>query len=140
LTSEVGDPSCVFCRVVGGSEPASTVVSGALVVAFLDAYPVAPGHVLVVPRRHVPSVTDLTAEEGAELWATAQRVATRVKAALAPSVNLHLSDGEAAEQDVPHTHLHVIPRHPGDRVVLDLPGERVDRAELDRVAAVLAAD
>jgi histidine triad (HIT) family protein len=132
------DGTCVFCRVVAGTAPASTVVTGTLVVAFLDTHPVAPGHVLVVPRRHVPSVADLSPEEGAELWATAQRLAGRVRSSLAPAVNLHLSDGEAAEQDVPHVHLHVVPRHPGDRVVIDLPGERASQEELDRVAAALA--
>lgn len=133
------DRSCPFCEIVTGRSAASRVLAGPLVVSFLDTHPVAPGHVLVVPRRHVPSLAGLTTEEGAALWSTTQRLAARVRERLAPAVNLHLSDGAAAEQDVPHVHLHVIPRHPGDRVVIELPGERASRDDLDRVAARLAA-
>lgn len=55
-------------------------------------------------------------------------------------MNLHLADGAEAEQDVPHVHLHVIPRHADDAVTIELPGRRATRDELDRVAASLAHD
>lgn len=69
----------------------------------------------------------------------ARDVAGAVRAGLAPAVNLHLSDGREADQDVPHVHLHVVPRHEDDAVVIDLPGERPGRDELERVAAGLRA-
>ena len=118
----------------------STVASNDLVVAFMDACPVAPGHVLVVPRRHVTKLDGLTPDEGAALWAMTQLLAGRVRARLAPAVNLHLADGVEAEQDVPHVHMHVIPRHGVDAVTIELPGRRAARLELDRIAAALAAD
>lgn len=108
-----------------------------LVTAFMDAAPVAPGHVLVVPRRHVASVGELTVPEGAALWALAQRMCARVRDRCAPAVNLHLAEGAEAEQDVPHVHLHVIPRHAGDHVRIHLPGTRADAADLQATAAVL---
>lgn len=131
---------CPVCEVVGGRGDASVAASSDLVLAFMDAYPVAPGHVLVVPRRHVPSLAGLSPDEGAALWETTQMLAGRVRARLAPSVNLHLADGVEAEQDVPHVHMHVVPRHVEDQVTIQLPGRRAARDELDRVASYLAAD
>jgi histidine triad (HIT) family protein len=55
-------------------------------------------------------------------------------------VNLDLSDGAEAEQDIPHVHMHVVPRHSDDAVAIELPGTRTARHELDRVAAKLAQD
>lgn len=132
-------PDCIFCTLIAGRAPVSIVESDEHVVAFLDAFPVAPGHVLVSPRRHVESLSELTVEEGAALFASARRLAGRVRERLAPAVNLHLSDGAEADQEVPHVHLHVIPRHAGDQVVLDLPGTPRTRQDLDEVAAALTA-
>lgn len=135
----MSEPDCIFCTLISGRAPVSIIESDEHVVAFLDAFPVAPGHVLVSPRRHVETLSELSQDEGAAVFACAQRVAGRVRDRLAPAANLHLSDGVEADQDVPHVHLHVIPRHAGDQVVLDLPGERADRAQLDAVAATLAS-
>lgn len=132
-------PACSFCDLLRDRRDISVVDSDAHVVCFMDAFPVAPGHVLVVPRRHVTSIAELTTEEGRAFWAASQRLAARVLGGLAPAVNLHLSDGAEAEQDVPHVHMHVIPRSDDDRVVIDLPGRRASRGELDEVAAALRA-
>src|SRR5688572_13948652 len=132
--------ACSFCDLLGGKGELSVAASGALTVALMDAFPVAAGHVLVVPRRHVTSLDDLTPDEGVALWDMTHLMARRVRARHAPAVNLHLSDGAAAEQDVPHIHMHVIPRHADDSVSIELPGQQVSRDELDRVAASLALD
>lgn len=138
--SESAEAACTFCEIVSGRAEASVAASDELTVAFMDAYPVAPGHVLVVPRRHVPSLDDLSPDEGAALWGMTQRMVRRVRAKHAQAVSLHLSDGAEAEQDVPHVHMHVVPRHSGDAVVIELPGARATRDELDRVAASLAEE
>ncbi|MFB9733477.1 HIT family protein [Ornithinimicrobium kibberense] len=107
---------------------------------FHGCIPRGPGHVLIVPRRHVPSLDDLSPVEGAALWSMTQLMARGVEGKHAPAVNLHLSDGAEAEQDISHVHMHVVPRHGDDAVVIELPGTRVNRDELDRVAASLAED
>lgn len=135
----MSEPDCTFCALIAGRAPVRIVEEDEHVVAFLDAFPVAPGHVLVTPRRHVERLADLTPPEGAAVFALAQRLATTIRQRLAPAVNLHLSDGAEADQDVPHVHLHVIPRHAGDRVVLELPADPNAREDLDRVAAFLRA-
>lgn len=129
--------SCLFCELAAGRGEVSLVVQDDLVLALMDAYPVAPGHVLVLPRRHVERVADLTEDEGVALWRVAQELCGRVRGSLAPAVNLHLSDGAEADQEVPHVHLHVIPRHAEDRVRIGLPGTQASRDELDEVAEQL---
>ena len=138
--SESAPAACSFCEISNDHGESSVAASDELTVAFMDAYPAAPGHVLIVPRRHVPSLDDLSPVEGAALWSMTQLMARRVKAKHAPAVNLHLSDGAETEQDISHVHMHVVPRHSDDAVAIELPGTRATRDALDRVAASLAED
>lgn len=102
---------CPFCDL----PPDRILRSGRHARALRDAYPVTPGHTLVVPTRHVASLYDLPAAEQAALW----ELAGEVRAALAAShepdgFNIGINDGEAAGQTVGHAHIHVIPRYGGD--------------------------
>ena len=111
-----------------------------LVVALLDIYPINPGHTLVIPRRHVCAFTELTTQEIQQLVLAGQRIASALKVSLAhcEGISLLLADGAAAGQEVPHAHLHVIPRRQGDGFGWRLPpgyGPVADRAELETVAA-----
>ena len=110
--------TCVFCDIVADRGPAHLVYSDDDVVAFLDRAPVARGHTLVVPRRHSSGLADLDPSIGTPLLSAAQRIATALKGAEfgADGVNLALNDGRAAMQTVFHTHVHVVPRHSGDKL------------------------
>jgi diadenosine tetraphosphate (Ap4A) HIT family hydrolase len=131
---------CVFCRIISGEIPGTFVHEDEVAVAFMDVAPANTGHVLVVPRRHAALVPDLDEE-----WAAALlRVARLVDAALRGStlscdgVNLVLSDGEPAGQEVPHAHLHVVPRLAGDAVRFSFGApQQVARADLDAAAAAI---
>ena len=103
---------CPFCQRLASGD---VTEANAQAVAFTDAYPVAAGHTLVVPRRHVASVFDLAAEEYAALWALVAVV--RARLATGPGAldfTLGVNDGAAAGQTVGHAHVHVIPRRAGD--------------------------
>jgi diadenosine tetraphosphate (Ap4A) HIT family hydrolase len=105
------DKPCPFCSL----SPESILDESPHALALLDGYPVARGHTLVVPRRHVASVFDLSPEEWADLWVLVRRVRLRVQALLdADGMNLGVNDGAAAGQTVGHAHVHLIPRHIGD--------------------------
>lgn len=69
---------CVFCKIINGQIPAATLVETDRVVSFLDVNPVNPGHALVVPRRHVESLLDMTQDELQAVASTARRVAAAV--------------------------------------------------------------
>ena len=110
------DSDCVFCQIVQGNSPATFVHEDDVVVAFLDINPVTPGHLLVVPRAHLPALSDVDAATGAHMFNVAQRMAAalRTSGVRCDGVNLFYADGEAAFQEVFHAHLHVLPRFEGD--------------------------
>ena len=106
----------VFCKIVKGQAPASLVYSDEKVLAFMNIRPVNPGHILVIPKVHATGLSDLDEETGGHLFKIGMRIAKAVKQSgvKCEGVNLLLSDGEAAFQEVFHVHLHVIPRFKGD--------------------------
>jgi len=112
---------CVFCGIVAGTVPAWKVAENDRAVAFLTLGPVAEGHSLVVPRRHVTVLEELTSDDLPALWTLVQEVSRRLRAAgFATGTNVIVASGRAAEQEVPHLHVHVVPRKEGDG--LDLNG------------------
>ena len=85
------------------------------VIALHDAYPLARGHTLVVPKSHVASLFELPAADQAALWKLVARVREHLQRELSPAgFTVGVNDGATAGQTVPHAHIHVIPRWPGD--------------------------
>lgn len=129
---------CVFCDIVAGARGASRVLETDAAIAFMDLRQANRGHVLVIPRDHVPDVFALSDETGAALMAAVVRVARAVRDSC-PQQGLSIwqSNGPAAHQEVPHVHFHVHPRLLDDgllRVYPERP-ERPARPELDELAA-----
>ena len=88
---------------------------GGLTVAFLDAYPLAPGHTLVAPRRHEPDLLGLTSAESRALWTLATDLCRELKSEYgADGLTVGVNAGAAAGQTIAHVHLHIVPRHEGD--------------------------
>ncbi|MGQ9700049.1 MAG: HIT family protein [Candidatus Bipolaricaulaceae bacterium] len=107
--------NCPFCQIASGQRLAHVLYEDDAVLAFLDAFPMAPGHTLIVPRSHVERLSQLSEEQAGQLLATAVRVGRALQAVLnAPGLTLGLNDGSVAGQGVPHLHLHLVPRFPGD--------------------------
>lgn len=103
---------CVFCRIVGGREPAEMVNEWPLAVAFQPLNPVTEGHTLIVPRQYVRDVTENPRLSAATMWAAAQHAQNWA------ACNIITSAGVDATQTVFHLHLHVVPRRPGDGLAL----------------------
>lgn len=110
------DPTCIFCQIVAGDADATFIHEDDTVVVFLDINPVTPGHTLVVPRAHMPALSDVDPRTGAHMFNIAQRMAKALRSSglRCDGVNLFYADGEAANQTVFHAHLHVIPRYDDD--------------------------
>ena len=104
---------CVFCRIAAGTDPAHLVLDDADVVAFLDARPVFPGHVLVVPRRHVDTLADLDVADLGRFFGAVQRVERAVRAGMG-SPGSFVAMNNVVSQSVPHLHVHVVPRRRKD--------------------------
>ena len=109
----VRDPSCAFCRIVAGEVDADVVLDDGPVLAFLDHRPVFPGHVLVVPRAHVPTLVDLDDELLVPLMSAVRAVAAAVPRALGAQ-GTFVAANNVVSQSVPHLHWHVVPRTKGD--------------------------
>src|SRR5438874_9610060 len=133
---------CAFCQIVEGSLPASVVYSDSTVMAFMDIQPIVPGHLLVIPKRHAELVSDLQSGEGSACWVIAEMLdkAIRGSGLRVDGVNIFVADGEAAFQDVPHFHIHVIPRYTGDGFSLTFPPSYEtppSRAQLEAIASAI---
>ena len=104
---------CVFCGIVSGAVPAFLVTSEPAGLAFLDTRPVFPGHVLVIPRAHVPTLTDLPPADLPGYFALVQRVTVAVQAGLDADGSF-VAINNVISQSVPHLHTHVVPRRRKD--------------------------
>lgn len=106
-----GGSECPFCRIA----PERVLAESAHAIVILDAFPVSEGHTLVVPRRHVASVFDLPGDVWDDLWRLAAEARDRLfEGTGVTDYNIGVNDGPAAGQTIPHAHIHVIPRRPGD--------------------------
>lgn len=80
-----------------------------------DAFPVSPGHSLVIPKRHIGSYFETTEAERRDMQALLEAAKTGIESELLPQgFNIGINDGAAAGQTVPHLHMHLIPRYVGD--------------------------
>ena len=112
--SDDRDPTCLFCRIVSGEIPSNQVYSDDDVIAFRDVNPQAPLHVLVIPRRHIPSVNSPEAEDGAVLSAMVRAANTiaREQGVAESGYRLVWNVGPDAGQSVFHVHLHLLGGRP----------------------------
>lgn len=140
LTSD--SAACQFCAIARGDDASAEVVcAGEHWVAFFPHEPATPGHTLITPRQHVEDLWAASPVTGGELMQAAIEVGRAIAAALEPDgLNLISSAGAAAEQTVPHLHLHVVPRWEDDGFGRIWPPQAPMRRELKRdVAARIRA-
>jgi histidine triad (HIT) family protein len=104
---------CLFCRIVDGVEAARVVFDDDVAVGFLDARPVFPGHVLVVPRRHVVTLPDLEPDEVGPYFERVRLIAGALPRAVG-SQGTFVANNNVVSQSVAHLHVHVVPRTKGD--------------------------
>ncbi|MFI6403979.1 HIT family protein [Streptomyces sp. NPDC050548] len=132
------DTDCVFCGIAAGTEPARVVADTAESLTFLPVRPVHPGHVLVVPRRHVADIWDLDEGTAAAVGTAVLRAAHAVRAAHRPEgLNVIQSSGAVATQSVFHLHVHVVPRYQGDRMPYLWPTKAEEGEETEEDPALL---
>ena len=131
------DPNCVFCQIVADTRKCVLLTEDPEALAFMDIHPANPGHCLVVPKGHWPTVFDIPPDAFAAVARLAVRIATGVQRALAPpGVSLVQANGPAAGQTVPHLHVHILPRRDDDRLPLNWPRTKVGDA--DSIAEIAA--
>jgi histidine triad (HIT) family protein len=106
---------CIFCAIVAQQIPSTVVAASEQALAIMDINPANDGHVLVLPKTHSTDLFDLEPEVGADMMRLCLRVAIAIRTSLQPDgLNLLQASGEAAGQEVFHTHIHLLPRWHGD--------------------------
>ena len=131
--------SSIFSQIVVGDIPARVVYEDETTFAFLDANPLAPGHTLVIPKAEYERLNDVPDGEATDLYATIHRLVPAVEDAVdADATTVAFNNGEAAGQEVPHVHCHIVPRFEGDGggPIHAIAGETpdLDDDELDSIA------
>ena len=132
--------STIFSQIVEGDIPARVVYEDETTLAFLDANPLAPGHTLVIPKDEYERLNDVPEDVASDLYDTIHRMVPAVEEAVdADATTVAFNNGEAAGQEVPHVHCHIVPRFEGDGggPIHAVAGNRpdLDDDELDDIAA-----
>ena len=125
---------CVFCKIVSGQIPTKKIKETSHSISFLDAFPLAKGHALVIPKKHHKKLQDMASEENSDLFSLVYEVMPKVDA-VTGSTLLAIHNGEDAGQEIPHVHVHLIPRSKNDsagpihsmfKSSLQLPASEID--------------
>lgn len=113
------DPQNVFARILRGELPCVRLFEDEHTLAFMDLMPQSEGHALVITREPAETLLEMSPEGAAACMRTTQRVAAAVKRAFdPPGILITQVNGAAAGQTVPHVHFHVIPRRPGQALLM----------------------
>lgn len=116
---------CIFCEILAGRAPCHRVYEDDLVLAFMDTFPVAPGHTLVIPKLHAENLFEIDSDSLAGVSRVSRTLALGIRKALDPDgVMVMQLNGAAAGQTVFHYHTHLIPRAQGSTLSLHprIPG------------------
>lgn len=106
---------CLFCAISAGSIPSARVYEDDDVFGFLDIQPLREGHALLVPKKHAQHLEDLDARTASALTVATQRILHAARKTLGTEdATVAINNGPAAGQEIPHVHVHIIPRRPGD--------------------------
>ncbi len=126
--------SCVFCRIVKGELPSYKVYEDEKVFAFLDINPICEGHTLVIPKEHYENIFEIPDDLLGMVMSAAKRLSVRYKDRMSlDGVNILSSNGKAAQQDVFHLHVHIIPRKENDGHTISIQNFGKDGKELKTV-------
>ena len=113
------DENCIFCKLVNGDIPTSTLYEDDDFRVILDASPAAKGHALIIPKEHYANLYELDDELAGKALILAKKMITKLTGILGcDGYNIVQNNGEAAGQTVFHFHVHLIPRHKDDGVML----------------------
>ena len=125
---------CVFCDIVEGKRDAHVLYEDSHHMAFLDRYPVVPGHSLVIPKSHHTTILEMEPQQAGTLFALVPVLAPAILDATGTvAFNVGQNNGDAAKQVVPHVHIHIIPRRHDDRINWSVRATP-NHAQLDRMA------
>ena len=132
---------CIFCKIANGVFGSATVYEDDDFRAVLDIAPAAKGHVLILPKKHMPDLLAIEPDVAEKVLKVASKIANAQKKALGcDGVNLLQNSGEAAWQSVFHLHIHLIPRYKDDGVIIPWKTLSYADGEAEEYAAKIRAE
>lgn len=122
--------SCIFCSIISGQEPSVQIHREIGFLVLMDKYPINPGHALVMPTKHYETVLQMPPAEVGKLYSLVPPIAKAIISAVkADGFNVGQNNGIAANQIVPHVHVHIVPRFHDDSPDGKWPSRRVTSQE-----------
>ena len=104
---------CIFCKIVNGEIKSRLIMESKNSVAFLDAFPVTKGHTLVIPTTHYGKIQDMSQHDSTDLFRVVYEVVSKIDK-ITGSTLLAIHNGKESGQEIPHVHVHLIPRQSND--------------------------
>ena len=125
--------SSIFSKIVDGDIPAYKVAEDDNYLAFLDIFPLAKGHVLVIPKKHTDYIFDIVSDEYLELWKFAQKVAK----AMDKVIHCKRIGVAVIGLEVPHAHIHLVPLNNVSDINFERPKLKFTESEMKEVASLI---
>ena len=104
---------CIFCKIISREIPAKILNETSHSICFLVAFPLTKGHVLVIPKNHHKKIQDMTSSENSDLFSLVHVMMSKVDS-ITGSTLIAIHNGETAGQEIPHVHVHLVPRSESD--------------------------
>tara|TARA_B100001142_G_C14213233_1_gene608508 strand:- start:524 stop:931 length:408 start_codon:yes stop_codon:yes gene_type:complete len=105
---------CIFCKIISKEIPAKILHETNNSICFLDAFPLTKGHVLVIPKNHCEKIQDMNKDENNDLFSLVHLMMSKVDS-ITGSTLVAIHNGKEAGQEVPHLHVHLVPRDSSDK-------------------------
>ncbi len=104
---------CIFCKIITKQIPAKILNETSHSICFLDAFPLAKGHVLVIPKKHHQKIQEMSDDENSDLFSLVHNMISKVDS-ITGSTLIAIHNGKIAGQEIPHVHVHLVPRSESD--------------------------
>src|SRR5579872_3832610 len=131
---------CIFCKIVNGTIPAKKLYETQNSLAFLDAFPLVKGHTLVIPKNHYDKVQDMSESDNRDLFDTVRIISEKLES-ISPSALIAIHNGKESGQEIPHVHVHVIPRNSSDGAgpvhSMFLKRPSLDEGEFEKITKII---
>ncbi|HJM79690.1 MAG TPA: HIT family protein [Nitrosopumilus sp.] len=104
---------CIFCKIITKQIPAKILNETSHSICFLDAFPLAKGHVLIIPKKHHQKIQEMSDDENSDLFSLVHNMISKVDS-ITGSTLIAIHNGKIAGQEIPHVHVHLVPRSESD--------------------------
>lgn len=110
------EEQCIFCKIANGEFSSETIYEDDFIRAVLDIHPIAPGHTMIIPKKHAETILDIPDSQGEYIFSAVKKVTALLKEKLNPDgFTIGINHGKWAGQAIDHLHIHIIPRWKNDK-------------------------